>query len=133
MTLSKKKIVLAGIALIWLFAALNRLQVYRDSEIIPARAHQLSMQGASFGLTFTYKGVQYKKEIEENPFLTDNKEYQLLIQHADPAEFIVFTFWGFIGKAMTISFYLTLVWMLFVQIFFTNIKTFKLTLWKRKK
>jgi hypothetical protein len=129
MTISKRIITILGIVIIWLFALLNRINVYNMSEIVPAKAYKLLTD--NFVLLFKYKGITYEKIIEDDIPLEDNRDYKLLIKKGNPDNFILLTFWGFAFDIVIISVFITLVWLVFVQVFFEHIESFQLSSHKK--
>jgi hypothetical protein len=126
MRIPKKYIVILGIIIIWLFALLNRIHVYNISETTSARAYKSILLG-KFVLVFKYKGITYEKLFEKDHSLEDSRYYKLLIKRGNPNNFILFTFWGFLFDAMIVSGFITLVWLIFVQVFFEDIESFQLS------
>jgi hypothetical protein len=125
MTISKRNITILGIVIIWLFALLNRIHIYNMSEVIPAKAYNL-ISTNGFVFMFTYNGISYEKVVEKELPLEDRGLYKLLIKRENPNDFIILNFWGFVFNTILISCFVTLVWLLFVQVFFENIESFQL-------
>jgi hypothetical protein len=126
MIISKKRIIILGISAIWLFALLNRIHVYHISEIVTAKSYKLSYSD-DFVLVFKYKGITYQKLIESNISLEDNTYYHVLIKRNNPDDFIPLNFFGFVFNLIIISIFVTLVWLVFAQVFFEDIETFQLS------
>jgi hypothetical protein len=123
MTISKKYIIVFGIVIIWLFALLNRIDVYCTSEIVLAKSFQSEHITA---LIFRYNGVMYQKIIENNILSEDDTNCKVLIKRKNPNNFIVLNFWDFAFGVIIVSIFVSFVWLLFAHSFFEDIETFQL-------
>lgn len=124
MALSKSSIIILGIIFIWSFALLNRLHVYRTSEVVPVKVY-VSPYGYHF--LFKYNNIDYTKYVDDDLYLKDNMDYRLLIKGNNPNDFTILTFWEFAFDTVIISIFITLVWLLFMKEYFSNRNRFRLS------
>ncbi|MDR1878764.1 MAG: hypothetical protein LBQ64_04285 [Bacteroidales bacterium] len=129
MTVSKSRVVLGGIIIIWLFVLLNRIHVFRTSEKTEGRVYALLSEYRS-GIVFEYNGIVYNKQIENNILSNNRTTYRVLIKGKNPDRFILLNFWGFVYGTMIAAVYVTLLWLLFVQVWFEGINRFQF-LWRK--
>ena len=130
MIISKRTVVLSGIVCIFIFAFLNRMHVFQQSEMVNA---YYTEDKYTHTLYYTYKGVSYKSLMENTAFLENNSACKLLIINENPKKIVVFNFMGFWFVALAVSCVVVLAWLLFAQVFFEKIDYFTLSFGKRKK
>jgi len=133
MIISKRAVIFGGIACIFFFALLNRIQVIQKSERVSAYAESvLKDDNTQHFLSYIYKGKSYKRIGDGNIFLKDKTEYTLLIINENLEDFLVFNFMGFWFVAVLASCIITSAWLLFAQVFFEKVVNFKLSFGKEK-
>ena len=134
MIISKRTIVLLGIGCIFFFALLNRIHIIQKSDKVNAFLQEIVyISHTQYDVSFIYKGVAYKYNVEYTPSLKNKTTCKLLIINGNPEQFVVFNFMGFWFVALVISCIVVLVWLLYVQVFFEKVVSFKFLGWKRKK
>jgi len=134
MVISKRAIVLLGIGSIFFFALLNRIHIIQKSDIVSANVQISERQyGTAYFVSFAYKGTEYNYPVEDAAAIENKTTCKLLIINGNPEKFVIFNFLGFWFVALSIAVILTLAWLLYVQVFFEKVISFKFLGWKRKK
>ena len=133
MIISKRAIVLLGIGSIFFFALLNRIHIIQKSDSVNANVQVSERQyGMAYFVSFVYKGIQYDYRVEDTAAIENKTTCKLLIINENPEQFIIFNFLGFWFIALMIAVIITLAWLLYVQVFFEKVVSFKFLGWKRK-
>ena len=131
MILSKRTVILLGVACIFFFAFLNRINLMQKSEVVAAYAQQIYEDDETqYFLSYIYKEKFYRKIIDNDIHLKDETTYPLLIVKRNPANFVVFNFWGFVFTALLVACLVSSGWLVFAHAFFEKVAHFKFSLKK---
>ena len=106
----------------------------RKSEMVNAYVQEMAGDPyMQYFVSFIYKETAYKYSVESKVSLKDKTSVRLLITNKNPEHFMVFNFMGFWFIALVIACLAVLAWLLYVQVFFEKVVSFKLMIGKEKK
>ncbi|MDR0368248.1 MAG: hypothetical protein LBH82_03800 [Bacteroidales bacterium] len=126
MIVSRKTVLWSGIVIVALFAIINRVKFYADSDVVYADLHLVASSDTEYLYQFSYKYQEqihyadYRFAFEQN---TDRKK-KLLINKHFPQQIFLFTFTGFFLSVLIISFFAFALWIAFIESFFPKHKQF---------
>ena len=126
MIVPRKTVIWSGIVAVILFAIINRVRLYVNSEIVFAEAY---LDGVS--IKFQYKGDTFIYDCKYAANKDTSLPIKILIPFQTPGDFIVFDFMNFIFWVILLVIFMSGGWILFLQSFFP--KRDKFFLFKTKK
>ena len=123
MIVSRKQVIWGGVIIVILFAIINRIRLYMNSEIVLGHVEYNS------NLVFQYKGNTYIYDYESSTETIS--PIKLLIPFDSPIDFVIFDFPHFLLWVILIVIFISGGWILFLQSFYP--KRDKFFLFKTKK
>ena len=125
MVVSRKKVIWSGIIIVILFAIINRIRLYVNSEIIFAENLY------NYYLTFQYKDIKYTYDYKSSAETDESLPIKILIPFETPEDYVIFDFHNFVLWVIFVVIFLSGGWILFLQSFYP--KRDKFFLFKTKK
>ena len=132
MIVSRKAVAWIGIIIIVLFAIINRVRLYMNSEFVEGTVTTLFIpKGISseedkylHEVIFEYKNNPYKYNVQFFSTPDNGERINVMIPNEKPESFVLFDFSHFILIAIVLIFVISLVWIIFLQSFFPKQQEF---------
>ena len=126
MIVSRKAVVWSGIAIVILFAIVNRVEAYRHSDVVWADVKRVFSEKNDYMYCLSFE-YQEKSYIDYHPFssaVDTTKKMKLLIPDNNPGEVILFTFFDFFFAAIVMCILISGLWIMYLESFFPKNKIF---------
>ena len=133
MIVSRRKVIWSGIIIVILFAIINRVRLYVNSEIILGKIERNyeDEDVDNYNLTFQYSGNTYTYNYKSSIEIDETLPVKILIPFDSPEDFVVFNFHNYVFWVILIVIFMSGGWILFLQSFYP--KRDKFFLFRTKK
>jgi hypothetical protein len=132
MIVSRKVVVWSGIIIIILFAIINRIRLYMNSEFIDGTVTTIVLPKEKSSeedkylheIVFEYKNKTYKYDVQFFTLPDNDEKVKVMIPNGKPEDFTLFDFSHFILISIIFLVAISGLWIIFLQSFFPNQQEF---------
>ncbi len=139
MIVSRKAVIWSGIIIIILFAVINRIHLYMNSEFVAGSVTTIVVPNEKsskedtylYEILFEYGNKTHKYDVQFFIPPDNDEQIKVMIPNGKPEDFTLFDFSHFILTPVILLVAISGVWVVFLQSFFPNQKEFYF--FKKKK
>ena len=132
MIVSRNTVIWSGVVAVILFAIINRVRLYVNSEIVLGKIERNFEKQGKYFLMFQYDGNTYIRDFYSQRERDEALPIKVLIPFQSPNDYVIFEFLHFVFIALLLIVFMSGGWILFLQSFYPNRERFFLFNTKKK-